>query len=151
MRRVILALLTIAVCWFASYAAHAAEFNLPKQVTAGKEFSVTTSGSGDGVLVLIGPRAIRGKASASRAVTTKNGIAWTRMNSGSTQGAAQFVASLPGAEDEEASVRRVVQQVAAEACNLRMRAQRTERAIVVETEPVKDCSGNSLPDGTIVT
>ena len=32
-----------------------------------------------------------------------------------------------------------------------MTAQRTERAIVVETEPVKDCSGNSLPDGTIVT
>ena len=243
MRRVILALLTIAVCWFASYAAHAAEFNLPKQVTAGKEFSVTTSGSGDGVLVLIGPRAISqhkvrlgdaisisdedvraagryiavlraggesssktffvaagkpgkltflarpsrvpagkqdvisgvgfvfdqydnlvlapsevrfdlsvgGKQSASRAVTTKSGIAWTRMNSGSTQGAAQFVASLPGAEDEEASVRRVVQQVAAEACNLRMRAQRTERAIVVVTEPVKGCSGNSLPDGTIVT
>src|SRR5256885_797946 len=58
MRRVILALLTIAVCWFASYAAHAAEFNVPKQVAAGKEFSVTTSGSGDGVFLLIGPAGI---------------------------------------------------------------------------------------------
>src|SRR5437763_8633789 len=58
MRRVILALLTIAVCWFASYAAHAAEFSVPKQVAAGKEFSMTTSGSGNGTLFLIGPGGI---------------------------------------------------------------------------------------------
>src|SRR5919108_3758380 len=58
MRRVILGLLTIAVCWFASYAAHAADFNVPKQTVAGKEFSVSTSGSGEGTLLLIGPAAI---------------------------------------------------------------------------------------------
>src|SRR5919108_6209971 len=205
MRRVILGLLTIAVCWFASYAAHAADFNVPKQTVAGKEFSDSTSGSGEGTLLLIGPAAIsqhkvklgdsvtisgddvraagryitvlrgdgepasktffvvagkpekltflarpsrvpagkqdvvsgvafvfdqhdnlvlapsdvkfdlsvKGAPSASRLVATKNGIAWTRMNSGKTQGAAQFVASLPSAESEDASVRRVVQQVAA--------------------------------------
>jgi hypothetical protein len=45
----------------------------------------------------------------------------------------------------------VVQQVAAEACNLRMKAQPQGNAILVETEPIKDCSGNPVPDGTIVT
>src|SRR5438067_484699 len=219
MRRVILALLTIAVCWFASYAAHAAEFSVPKQVAAGKEFSITTSGSGDGALFLTGPGGISqrkvklgdpvsissedvraagryiavmrgdGEPSSktffvvagkpakltflarpsrvpagkqdvisgvtfvfdqydnlalspaqvkfelsvagkqeSRLVPAREGIAWTRMNSARAQGAAQFVGSLPGAEGEEASVRRVVQQVAADACNLRIKAQPTASA-----------------------
>src|SRR5207237_8979323 len=161
----------------------AAEVSMPEQGEAGKEFSITTSGRGNGTLCLIGPGGISqrkvklgdavsissedvraagryiavlrgdgepssktlfvvagkpekltflarpsrvpagkqdvisgvafvfdqydnlvlapsevrfdlsvgGKQSASRAVTTKNGIAWTRMNSGRTQGAAQFV------------------------------------------------------------
>jgi len=34
---------------------------------------------------------------------------------------------------------------------LRIRAQRTAKGILVETEPVRDCSGNPVPDGTIVT
>jgi hypothetical protein len=41
--------------------------------------------------------------------------------------------------------------VASDACNLRMKIQKTASAIEVETDPVKDCSGNPLPDGTIVT
>ncbi len=36
-------------------------------------------------------------------------------------------------------------------CNLRIKAQRTKSNIVVETDPVRDCSGNMVPDGTIVT
>jgi len=32
-----------------------------------------------------------------------------------------------------------------------MKAQKTERSIIVETDPIKDCSGNAVPDGTIVT
>jgi hypothetical protein len=98
--------------------------------------------------------AVAGARAVSRTVPSQQGIAWVRMDSGRTQGAAQFVASLPAAhtEDQEtASVRRVVQQVAADACNLHIKAQRTSSNIVVETDPVRDCSGNAVPDGTIIT
>ena len=47
--------------------------------------------------------------------------------------------------------RRAVQQVASEPCNLRIQGQRTAKGIEVETEPVRDCAGNPLADGTIVT
>jgi hypothetical protein len=84
---------------------------------------------------------------ASQTVPTKYGIAWTRMNSASKEGAAQFVASVG-----EASVRRVVQQTASEPCSLRVKITgRNERGIVAETDPIRDCSGNAVPDGTIVT
>jgi len=98
--------------------------------------------------------AVAGAGAVSRSVPSQQGIAWVRMESGRSQGAARFVASLPSAriEDQEAaSVRRVVQQVAADACNLRIKAQRTANNIVVETDPVRDCSGNAAPDGTIIT
>ena len=90
---------------------------------------------------------VKNSAAAIRSVETKNGIAWTRMPSATKEGAAQFVASVPGGTP----VRRVVQQVASDACDLHMKAQKTEKAIVVETDPIKDCSGNAVPDGTIVT
>jgi hypothetical protein len=48
-------------------------------------------------------------------------------------------------------VRRVVRQVASSPCNLRIKAQRTTSSVVVETDPVRDCSGNVVPDGTIIT
>jgi hypothetical protein len=60
--------------------------------------------------------------------------------------AAQFVASVG-----EVSERRVVQQVASDPCNLRMNAKRVKDAIEVTTAPIRDCSGNPVPDGTIVT
>ena len=90
--------------------------------------------------------AVEGAAPVTRTVKTQNGIAWTRMDSGRKAGAAQFVASVG-----DNSVRRVVQQVAADACNLRLKAHRAENAIIVETDPVRDCAGNPVPDGTIVT
>ena len=90
---------------------------------------------------------VKESAASSRSVETKSGIAWTRLPSASKEGAAQFVASVPGGTP----VRRVVQQVASDACNLHIKAQKTENAIVVETDPIKDCSGNAVPDGTIVT
>lgn len=84
---------------------------------------------------------------AARTVTAQSGIAWTRMDSASREGAAQFVASVG-----QVSVRRVVQQTASEPCNLAMRvAAQNARALVVETAPIRDCSGNAVPDGTIVT
>lgn len=83
---------------------------------------------------------------ATRTETAKLGVAWTRMDSSRKEGAAQFVVGLDGISE-----RRVVQLVASDPCNLRMRAQRTEKAILVETDPIRDCSGNPVPDGTIVT
>lgn len=88
-----------------------------------------------------------GDASAgSRSVTAHNGIAWTRFDSGRREGAAQFTASL-GAT----SVRRVVQLTAAEPCNLRFHTAPAKLGVTVETDPVRDCAGNPVPDGTIVT
>lgn len=86
---------------------------------------------------------------AHQTVTSQNGVAWIDASSGPKEGAAQFVTSVG-----DVSVRRVVQQVASDACSgsLRMHvAQRNKDNIVVETDPVRDCSGNPVPDGTIVT
>lgn len=86
---------------------------------------------------------------ATQTVTSRNGAAWIDASSGHKEGATQFVASVGNV-----SQRRVVQQVAAEPCSgsLRMHvAQRTKDNIIVETDPIRDCSGNAVPDGTIVT
>jgi hypothetical protein len=239
MRRLLFIALVIAMCWFAHYAAHAAEVSAPTKITAGEGTELKTSGAGSATFYLIGPAgalsreielgqpvrlapeevraagryiavvrsggttsssvfyvtaakpaklnflarpsrvpasrpgaisgaafvfdefnnlvlapvtvkfdlAVAGGPAASRSIPAERGIAWTRMDSGRREGAAQFVASVG-----DAQVRRVVQQTAAEPCNLRMRtAQRTEKSIIVETDPVRDCSGNAVPDGTIVT
>ena len=45
----------------------------------------------------------------------------------------------------------MVQQVASDPCSLRIKGQRTSQGVMVETEPVRDCSGNPVPDGTVVT
>ena len=82
----------------------------------------------------------------SRAVRTQGGIAWFRSNSGKSAGILQVTAAL-----DSVTSRRAVQQVASEPCNLRIKGQRTSKGIEVETEPVRDCAGNPLPDGTIVT
>ena len=90
--------------------------------------------------------AAKGSASESRSLQTKNGIAWFRTNSAKNAGAFQLTASL-----KEVLVRRVVQLVASEPCNLRIKGQRTAKGILIETDPVRDCAGNPLPDGTVVT
>jgi hypothetical protein len=89
---------------------------------------------------------VEGGAPVTRVVKSQNGIAWTRMDSGRKAGAAQFVVSAG-----QNSVRRVVQHVAADACDLRLRARRSAQVIIVETDSVRDCAGNPVPDGTIVT
>ena len=243
MRKFTFIVLTVAICWFAAYAARAAELSAPSKPAAGAGFTVNTSGSGSATFFLIGPAtalkrevtlgqpvsitgdearaagryvailrvggessskevfvtpakpaalvflarpsrvataqkdaisgvafvfdeyknlvlaptpvkfdlSVEGRAPLPRTVTSREGVTWTHMDSTHSQGPAQFVASLPGVSGADASVRRVVQQVAAEACNLHMKAQPSGSAIIVETDPVKDCSGNPLPDGTIVT
>ena len=92
-------------------------------------------------------RLIAGNSSLlSRAVRTQDGVAWFRTTSGRSAGAVQVVAAL-----DDLSARRVVQQVASDPCNLRIAGQRTHTGILVQTEPVHDCAGNPVPDGTVVT
>jgi len=90
-----------------------------------------------------------GGTSVSQKVMTKNGVAWVRSSSAKKAGAAQFVAKVG-----DVAVNRVVQQVASEPCpnTLRMHvAGRKNGRLIVETDPVHDCTGNPVPDGTIVT
>jgi hypothetical protein len=88
-----------------------------------------------------------GDSGASQTVTSRNGVAWVNSSSARRAGAAQFVAAVG-----DTSVRRVVQQVASDPCNLRMHVvQQGAAGIVVETDPIRDCTGNPVPDGTIVT
>lgn len=82
----------------------------------------------------------------AQTVTTQNGVAWTRMNSASRQGAAQFVASVG-----TVSSTRVIDQVPGSPCGLTISATPDGQNLVVQTAPVHDCSGNPVPDGTIVT
>ncbi len=82
----------------------------------------------------------------SRTETTRSGVAYTKLDSSRKEGAAQFVAS-----SGSASVRRVVQEVASDPCNIRMHAERDKNGILVQTDPISDCAGNRVPDGTIVT
>lgn len=82
----------------------------------------------------------------SREVRTQDGVAWFRTTSGKSAGLLQVNAGL-----ESVTAKRAVQQVASDPCNLRITGQRTPAGIVVQTEPVHDCAGNPVPDGTIVT
>lgn len=85
-------------------------------------------------------------AVSSPAKMTRNGVVWTRLNSGLKDGTVEISASLG-----QLSERRVVQQVAAEPCKLHASAEHNGDRVVLQTEPVRDCRGNSVPDGTIVT
>jgi len=81
-----------------------------------------------------------------RTVLTHNGVAWTKMDSASKEGVAQFEAQAGSAAGK-----RVIQQVPGDPCRLRMNARPSGQRLALETEPVRDCSGNAVPDGTIVT
>jgi hypothetical protein len=238
MRKLILIVLAIAACWFASAQANAAELRIPQTAVAGQALSIGTSGSGDGTFYLVGPgatlkRKIRlgedvqvkgeelrsagrwvaivrggggpqsqvfyvkpdkpailnfsarpsrvpvarpnsvsgvafifdkfhnlildptpvkfslsvGGSSASHTINSKEGVAYINSSSAPKAGAAQFVASV-----DDVSVNRVVEQVASDPCNLRMHViQREKDQIIVQTDPIRDCTGNAVPDGTIVT
>jgi len=89
----------------------------------------------------------KGVPPISRTSETHDGIAWFRSNSGRSAGPLQITASLT----DDISTRRVVQEVASVPCNLRIKGERTPKGIVIETDPVRDCSGNPVPDGTVVT
>jgi hypothetical protein len=90
--------------------------------------------------------AAKGSNPTARTEQTRDGIAWFRTASGKTAGPLQVVASI-----NTVTTKRVVQQVASEPCTLRIKGQPAAKGIIVQTEPVRDCSGNPVPDGTIVT
>ncbi|HET9741210.1 MAG TPA: hypothetical protein VFQ00_00545 [Terriglobales bacterium] len=79
-------------------------------------------------------------------LTTKDGMAYEETGSGSKAGAGQFVVTVG-----DTSVRRVVEEVASEPCNLRFTVHKEKEGLIAQTDSVRDCSGNPVPDGTIVT
>jgi hypothetical protein len=85
-------------------------------------------------------------AAFSRQAVAHNGVTWMRMDSTPHEGPVK-VTAVAGKVEEA----RVVQQVAAEACGLHVKAAETGNIATLETDPVRDCSGNALPDGTIVS
>ncbi|HEY7098252.1 MAG TPA: hypothetical protein VH437_16110 [Terriglobales bacterium] len=78
--------------------------------------------------------------------SAENGVAWIRLTSASKEGPAKIGATIGKATEV-----RVVQQVASEACNLRIKANWISRQLWVETDPIRDCSGNAVPDGTVIS
>lgn len=82
----------------------------------------------------------------TRTETSKDGVAYLKLDSARKEGPAQFIVS-----SGSATVHRVVQEVASDPCNIRMRAEPAKNGILVQTDPIRDCSGNPVPDGTIVT
>jgi hypothetical protein len=85
-------------------------------------------------------------ASESRTAQSKDGAAWIAMDSSPKEGAAHFVA-----KSGDVSSTRIIGQVPGDPCTLRMSAKPSGQKIALETDPVHDCSGNAVPDGTIVT
>lgn len=85
-------------------------------------------------------------AAQSHTVQTHDGAAWTQMDSSTKEGAANFIARAG-----DVSSTRVIQQVPGDPCGLRMSAKKTGEDIELQTDPLRDCSGNAVPDGTVVT
>jgi len=85
-------------------------------------------------------------AMQKRTVVSHQGVAWTAMDSTPQQGIDKFVARIG-----DASATRVVGQVPSDPCGLKMNARQSGQQVQLVTDPVRDCSGNAIPDGTIVT
>jgi hypothetical protein len=81
-----------------------------------------------------------------RLEVTRNGAAWAEMDSTAQQGSDHFVARSGGV-----SSTRIVRQVPGDPCSLKMSARQAGRQVLLATEPVRDCNGNAVTDGTIVT
>ena len=79
-------------------------------------------------------------------VKAEHGVAWMRMGSTPKEGPVKVIATVGSANEP-----RVIQQVASAACHLRIKASRAAKGVLVETDPVRDCSGNAVPDGTVVS
>lgn len=84
--------------------------------------------------------------SLERQAASRNGVATVSMDSPRFEGPLTFEAATGNVR-----ATRVVRVVADEACTLRIHAVPQPKGIRVQTDPVKDCSGNPVPDGTVVT
>lgn len=85
-------------------------------------------------------------SSQQRTVTTQYGAAWTTMDSTGHEGKDKFSARLG-----EISSSRIIALVPGDPCGLKMSARQNGQQLDLQTDPVRDCSGNAVPDGTIVT
>ena len=85
-------------------------------------------------------------AAQKHVVETRDGEAWTAMDSTGQQGMDKFAAQLG-----DISSVRVVTQVPGDPCTLKMSAKQSGQQLQLSTDPVRDCNGNAVPDGTIVT
>jgi hypothetical protein len=88
----------------------------------------------------------KGEKPVSAERNSEHGVAWVRLTSARKEGRTKLGAAIGHADEI-----RVVQQVAADACNLRIKATRDKHGFLVETDPVHDCAGNPVPDGTVVS
>lgn len=82
----------------------------------------------------------------TRTANTRYGVAWTRLNSAAREGEAKFVARAGSV-----TTTRVIQEVPGDPCNIIMSAKPDGKKVQLETAPLKDCAGNPVPDGTIVS
>jgi hypothetical protein len=85
-------------------------------------------------------------AAQKRTVQPHDGAAWTEMDSTAQQGSDKFVARAG-----DVSNTRIVAQVPGDPCGLKMSARQSGQQLELSTDPVRDCNGNAVPDGTIVT
>lgn len=85
-------------------------------------------------------------APQKNASVTKDGAAWTKMSTTTHQGIGSFVARAG-----DVSVARSVYQVAGDPCKLSMTVQPSRLGLQLQTNPVRDCGGNPVPDGTIIS
>jgi hypothetical protein len=77
---------------------------------------------------------------------THDGAAWAELDSSGHQGIDKFMAQTGGI-----SSTRVIRQFPGDPCGLKMSAHPSGQQIQLQTDPVVDCSGNPVLDGTIVT
>ncbi|MGA8110348.1 MAG: hypothetical protein WB974_12975 [Acidobacteriaceae bacterium] len=82
----------------------------------------------------------------TRTVSTRDGVAWTRMNSAAREGEAKFVARVGGV-----ATTRVIDEVPGDPCGITMSAKPDGGKVELQTAPLRDCAGNPIPDGTVVT
>ncbi|MGA2349845.1 MAG: hypothetical protein ABSF70_05370 [Terracidiphilus sp.] len=85
-------------------------------------------------------------AEQKRIVMTRYGEAWTTIDSTAHQGIDRFAVRIG-----DLASARVVEQVPGDPCELKMSARESGQNLQLVTEPLRDCDGNAVPDGTIVT
>jgi hypothetical protein len=81
-----------------------------------------------------------------RTTVTNDGVAWVSLDSTAQQGIDKFVARVG-----DVSTTRIVAQVPGDPCGLKMSARQIGQKVQLITDQIRDCNGNAVPDGTVVT